>query len=41
MARLINARNVRFLGFDSDGDKEKSSNEIPGEQFGGDLEGEF
>ena len=38
---FVNASNVRFLGFDSDDDKEKSSNEIPGEQFGEDLDGEF
>jgi len=30
---FVNASNVRFLGFDSDGDKEKSSNVIPGKQF--------
>jgi len=39
---FVNANNVRFLSFNSgDGNEEKSNNEIPGEQFGEDLDGEF
>ena len=39
---FVNASNVRFLGFDSDnGNEKRSSNEIPGEEFGEDMDGEF
>ena len=38
---FVNANNVRFLSFNSGDGNEESSNEIPGEQFGEDLDGEF